>query len=218
MSCHSRKSKLLHFIRLVLWVRLSWRQVNNSFVDKNCCAALMFWTGRTLVYYIIAWSYFIAFSFSQAMPDKVNATYGAKVSDLQIRPYPVGMKISALDTIRLRSSGERQEDYYCVNLFGQLWGWVHDPPQRAGEWSEAVFPSGPGWGSSGKADCERDSSCCRQVGNGLGPGLASCSRCPVVPTPFQLPLFSSNFNILITMLYIFKCFSFGVCNQKTSRI
>ena len=74
------------------------------------------------MYYIIAWSYFIAFSFSRAMPDKVNAMYGAKVSDLQIRPYPVGMKISALDTIRLRSSGERQEDYYCVNLFGQLWG------------------------------------------------------------------------------------------------
>lgn len=153
MSCHSRKSKLLHFIRLVLWVRLSWRQVNNSFVDKNCCAALMFWTGRTLVYYIIPWSYFIAFSFSRAMPDKVNATCGAKVSDLQIRPYPVEMKeISALDTIKLRSSGERQEDYCCVNLFGQLWGWVLDPPQRAGEWSEAVFPSGLGWGSSGKAE------------------------------------------------------------------
>lgn len=172
------------------------------------------------MYYIIPWSYFAAFSFSQAMPDKVNARYGAKASDLQIRPYPMGMKeISALDTIRLRSSGERQADYYVLSCLANSGDeFLTLPKELVWEGSEAVFPSGPGWGSSGKADCERDSSCCRQVGNGLGPGPASCSRCPVVLTPFQLPLFSSNFIILITMLYIFKYFSFGVCSQKNSRI
>ena len=81
------------------------------------------------------------------------------------------------------------------------------PTLRMGSWVQRgvrdSVPPGPGW-ASGKAGCERDLGCCRQVGNGLGPGPASCSRYPVVPTPFQLPLFSSDFNVLITMLYIFK--------------
>lgn len=52
------------------------------------------------MYYIIAWNYLIAFSFSQAMSDKANTVYGTKVSDLQMRPHPVGSKeIFVQDTL-----------------------------------------------------------------------------------------------------------------------
>ena len=50
----------------------------------------MFWTGRTLVYYITPWSYFIAFSFSQAMPDKANAMHGKKSVTFGSGPIPWG--------------------------------------------------------------------------------------------------------------------------------
>lgn len=95
------------------------------------------------MYYIIPWSYFAAFSFSQAMPDKVNARYGAKASDLQIRPYPMGMKeISALDTIRLKSSGERQTDYYALSCLANSGDkFLTLPKELVWEGSEAVFPS-----------------------------------------------------------------------------
>lgn len=116
------------------------------------------------------------------MPDKVNARYGAKASDLSDQAYPMGMKeISALDTIRLRSSGERQADYYVLSCLANSGDEFLTSPKSWWEGSEAKFPSGPGWGSSGKADCERDSSCCRQVGNGLGPGPGLLFQVPSGP-------------------------------------
>lgn len=44
------------------------------------------------MYYIIPQNYLIAFSFSWAMPDKVNIVYGTKVSDFQLRARPMGSK------------------------------------------------------------------------------------------------------------------------------
>lgn len=97
---------------------------NNSFVTKNCCTILRFWTDCILHYTLEL--YYCIFSF-QSRVDKTNWVYITKVGYCQNKPEPVEHKeIFSCGRCALAAwlSGPRWK--VCWLPFGRLWIGVLD--------------------------------------------------------------------------------------------